>query len=63
MFLFQTKNYNSKKLKYEKNEYADRVESQDELYNILNKAFGKKETLTEEEFVDVIDNKVVIFWF
>ena len=52
----QTKNYNPKKLKYEKNEYADRVESQDELYNILNKAFGKKETLTEEEFVDVIDN-------
>ena len=52
----QTNNYNPKKLKYEKNEYADRVESQDELYNILNKAFGKKETLNEEEFVDVIDN-------
>ena len=30
---------------------------------IINKDFGKKETLTEEEFVDVIDNKVVIFWF
>ena len=52
----QTKNYNPTKLKYEKNEYADRVESQDELYNILNKAFGKKDTLNEEEFVDVIDN-------
>ena len=24
--------------------------------SIINKAFGKKETLTEEEFVDVIDN-------
>ena len=23
---------------------------------IINKDFGKKETLTEEEFVDVIDN-------
>ncbi len=52
----QTQNYGPNKLKYEKNEYADRVESQNELYNILNKAFGKKETLTEEEFVDVIDN-------
>ena len=36
---------------------------QKEMNYIINKAFGKKETLTEEEFVDVIDNKVVIFWF
>ena len=52
----ETKNYSPKKLKYEKNEYADRVESQDELYNILNTAFANKDSLTEEEFVDVIDN-------
>ena len=52
----QSQNYNPNKLKYEKNEYADRVESQNELYNILNKAFGNKDSLTEEEFVDVIDN-------
>ena len=32
------------------------MESQNELYNILNKAFGNKDSLTEEEFVDVIDN-------
>ncbi len=51
-----TKNYSSKQLKYEKNDYSDRVESQNELYNILNIAFGNKETLNEEEFVDVIDN-------
>ena len=29
----QSQNYNPKKLKYEKNEYADRVKIQDELYN------------------------------
>ena len=51
-----TKNYSSKQLKYEKNDYSDRVESQNELFNILNIAFGNKENLNEEEFVDVIDN-------
>ena len=51
-----SKNYSSKQLKYEKNDYSDRVESQNELFNILNVAFGNKENLNEEEFVDVIDN-------
>ncbi len=39
------------------------IEQKSKMNYIINKAFGKKETLTEEEFVDVIDNKVVIFWF
>ena len=39
------------------------IEQKSKMNSIINKAFGKKETLTEEEFVDVIDNKVVIFWF
>ena len=39
------------------------IEQKAKMNYIINKDFGKKETLTEEEFVDVIDNKVVIFQF
>ena len=39
------------------------IEQKSKMNYIINKDFGKKETLTEEEFVDVIDNKVVIFQF
>ena len=34
--------YNNQKLKYEKEDYKDRIESQDELYSILDKSFEKK---------------------
>lgn len=44
------------KMRFEQNEYKDRVESQNELFDILNVSFGKKEKLNEEEFTHVIEN-------
>ena len=50
------KKFSSNKMKYEQDEYLDRVESQDELYNILNIAFGDKNVLNYNEYINVIEN-------
>ncbi|MCQ2815657.1 MAG: protein kinase [archaeon] len=48
--------YKKNKMRYEQEEFKDRVDSQNQLYNILELGFGKKEKLNEEEFMNVIDN-------
>lgn len=48
--------YSSKKLRYEKEEFKDRVESQDELHILLQKCFIYGEYLNESNFLDVIEN-------
>lgn len=44
-------------LKYETDDFIDRVEAQDELFGLLNKTFEDKAKLSKEEFTDVIYNK------
>lgn len=48
--------YSEMKLKFEKEEYKDRVESQEELFNLLEKCFQKSELLDLEKFNYVIEN-------
>ena len=50
------KKYSKKKMKYEQEDFKDRVESQNELFDILNKAFGDKEQFNENEFINVVEN-------
>jgi tRNA A-37 threonylcarbamoyl transferase component Bud32/Ca2+-binding EF-hand superfamily protein len=50
-------NNNSKKMKYEKNNFKENIESQKELCDILSTSFGTKETLNYDEYIDVIENK------
>ena len=50
------KKFSKNKMLFEQNEYKDRVESQDELFNILKEAFGEKEKLTQGEFINVVEN-------
>ena len=50
------KKFSKNKMIFEQNEYKDRVESQDELFNILKAAFGSKEQLSQEEFINVVEN-------
>jgi len=52
-----TPKYSQLKLKYEQEEFTDRVESQDELHNLLEKAFGTEEILEHNGFQKVIENK------
>ncbi len=52
-----TKNkYKSQKLKYEKEDYKDRIESQDELHAILDKSFDKKTKIDFITFNNIIEN-------
>ena len=51
----QIKNKKSK-MKFEQHEFKDRVDSQNELYDLLNQAFGNKEKLSEQDYVNVIEN-------
>jgi len=48
--------YSTKKLKFEKEEFKDRVESQDELHILFQKCFRNGEYLNESQFLDVIEN-------
>jgi len=48
--------FSSKKLKFEKEEFKDRVESQDELHSLIEHCFGKRDKLDESEFLEVIEN-------
>lgn len=52
-----TPKYSQLKLKYEQEEFTDRVESQDELHILLEKAFGTEEILDHKAFQKVIENK------
>ena len=50
------KKYSSNKMTYEQDEYLDRVESQDELFHILNIAFKDKNVMNFSEYINVIEN-------
>ena len=50
------KKYSSNKMTYEQDEYLDRVESQDELFHILNIAFKDKNIMNYNEYINVIEN-------
>ncbi len=50
------KAYSSLKLKYEQEDFKDRVESQDELHSILEKSFQKNEELDQTGFQKVVEN-------
>ena len=50
------KKYTKGKMKFEQEDFKDRVESQDELFNILNNSFGKKEKLSQTEFINIVEN-------
>jgi len=51
-------NTNKKKvMKYEKNNFKEHIESQKELFDILSTSFGDKDTLTFDEYINVIENK------
>ena len=51
-----TKKISHKRLKFEQEDFNDRVESQDELHQTLEKTFGKNEFLTKDLFTNVIEN-------
>ena len=44
-------------------EFKDRIQSQNELVKILQTAFGKNETLSFEEYINLIEKKIVIFLY
>ena len=46
-----------KVMKYEKNNFKEHIESQKELFDILSTSFGDKDTLTFEEYINVVENK------
>jgi len=48
--------YSKLKLKFEKEEFKDRVESQDELHLILEKCFKMGEFLNEQQFNNIVEN-------
>ena len=50
------KKNSTKILKFEKEKFEDRVESQDELHNLFEKCFLNRDYLNESEFLDVIEN-------
>ena len=52
----QTKIRSKSHLKYESEDFNDRVEAQDELYSMLAEVFGNKEKLNQDDFFYVIDN-------
>lgn len=52
-----TKKYSqSIKLKFEQEDYKDRVESQDELHNMVEKCFKNAETMDQSGFLSVVEN-------
>ena len=46
-----------KVMKYEKNNFKEHIESQKELFDILSTSFGDKDTLTFDEYINVVENK------
>lgn len=52
----QTKIRSKSHLKYESEDFNDRVEAQDELFAMLTEVFGKKEKMNQDDFFYVIDN-------
>lgn len=49
--------YRKDKMKFEKEDFKDRMESQDELKLILNKVFEKNDKIEIKEFLDIVENK------
>lgn len=49
--------YKTQKLKYENEDYKDRIESQDELYSILEQCFEKKDKIDFNAFNNIVENK------
>lgn len=51
------KSYSRKKLKFEKEDFKDRIESQDELYELLEKCFEKNtKYLDQKKFCEIVEN-------
>lgn len=50
------KKYSKLKLKFENEEFKDRVESQDELHSILEKCFVSTEFISEKQFLNIVEN-------
>lgn len=48
--------YSELKLKFEHEEFKDRVESQEELFNLMEKCFKKTDELDLPQFKDIIEN-------
>lgn len=48
--------YSNLKLKYEKAEFKDRVESQNELHELLETSFGKETIIDYKQFLNIIQN-------
>ena len=51
-----TNKYSQMKLKYEQEEFKDRVESQDELHDLLEKSFANTESLDHSAFQKIVEN-------
>lgn len=49
--------YRKDKMKFEKEDFKDRMESQDELKIILGKVFEKNDKIEIKEFIDIVENK------
>lgn len=52
----KTKYSSKKKLKFENEEFDDRVQSQDELHDMLDVCFKSTETLDQKQFISVVKN-------
>ena len=56
-------NYDNKKFKFEQDEFIDRIQSQKDISLSLKILFSNKKSITYNEFVDIIKNKIQIFLF
>ena len=50
-------NYDNKKFKFEQDEFIDRIQSQEEIALSLKILFANKNSITYNEFVDIVKNK------
>ena len=48
--------YSNLKLKYEKSEFKDRIESQNELHQLLETSFGKETFIDYKQFLNIVQN-------
>ena len=48
--------YSEMKLKFEHEEFKDRVESQEELFNLMEKCFNKESEINFDKFKDIVEN-------
>lgn len=50
------KKFSALKLKFEQEEFMDRIESQDELHLLLEKSFGSNDFLNQKQFIHTVQN-------